>query len=127
VAGYACFDEYWSAFVLEHWQRTSRRRRLIALGKGLAQAALGVLSPRLSALAALEPLNLRWAAAATLLSLGKTLAGTMDQEVARVGTIETAGWPVLAQVKKPSAPEEAKQPAPLGVREGTPSDWAVWM
>jgi hypothetical protein len=127
VSGYASFDEYWSAFVLEHWQRASRRRRFLALGKSLARGALGMLSPKLSALASLEPVNLRWAAAAALLSLGKTLAGTMDQEIARAATIETSGWPALSLVGESSSPPEPAVTARPAARDGLVPDWAVWM
>jgi hypothetical protein len=120
---FGSFDEYWSAFVLEHWRETSRRRRVVRVGKGLARLALGVVSPRLSALITVPPLNLRWAAAATLLSWGKSLAGTLDDEIARVGTIDTAAWPPVE-----AAAELGPAPAPLKREPRSRGEgWAVWL
>jgi cell division septation protein DedD len=149
--GQVTFDEYWAAFVLEHWHSASRRRRVLALGKSFAKASLGVLSPKLSALLSVERPNLRWAAAALLLSVGKSLAKTMDREITRVATIDPparapAPTPISTSALAPArAPASASAPAsapatatastsaPAPASASAPAsapptgDWAVWM
>ncbi|MCA9592260.1 MAG: hypothetical protein KC776_03090 [Myxococcales bacterium] len=120
--GHVTFDDYWAAFVLEHWHSTSRRRRVLALGRSLARAGLGVVSPRLSALLNVERPNARWAAAALLLSIGKSLARTMDREVARLATIDTEGTTDVTALAPPAAPP-VTSPSPMPAAD----DWAVWM
>lgn len=115
------FDQYWAAYVLGHWQPSTRRFQVVRTGVGLARLALRALrdAPRRT--------QLRWACAATLLTWGKVIAGTMDEEIFRVANLETS-WlpPPAAEWDNPGqAPTPSKGPAdPEG--DDFSRKWAVW-
>lgn len=107
--GFASFDEYWSAFVREHWRPSGRNVRIAQSSLALLRAALARLVPRFG-----------WPAAATLLAWVKTLAGTMDRDIERA-TEETA-WPPL----RATAVLEGAS-APKSTQPDRARDWAVWL
>ena len=114
------FDQYWAAYVLGHWQPRARRFQALSTGVGLARLALRALreAPRRD--------HLRWACAATLLTWGKLIAGTMDDEIFRVSSPETSWLPPPAR-EWDNSPEP---PTPGQPDDPVPGDfsrkWAVW-
>jgi hypothetical protein len=109
------FDAYWSAYVLRHWQPSTRRLRLLRTSLGLAELALRAVRDRP------RREHLRWACAATLLTWGKLIAGTMDDEIERLlAATELSGLPPRV-VDVPARP--AAQTTSSAERS---RQWAVW-
>lgn len=111
------FDEYWSLFLLRSRPFASGRGGLGRTSLGLARAALGTLAARRGA-GLRRPVEVRWAVAATLLSWGKVLAGTFEQEIAEATRDEAARWPPLPAAAELDARRRSASRAPA---------WAVWM
>jgi len=104
------FDEYWSRFLLR--------------SRPFGRNGLGVLRALVTALATQRGQRrreLRWAAAAALVSWGKLLAGTLEQEIAEALRSEAAKWPPLEAVAALRGKIE-----PPSSRPASPA-WAVWM
>ena len=100
------FEEFWTAFT--HEQRPFRLRRA-----GLSLARLTMMQR--------GPERWRWAVAAAVLTAGKLIAGTLDEEIETRGSEAT--WPddarALAAGERPARPSA-----------GTPrvdAAWAAWM
>jgi hypothetical protein len=111
------FDEYWSLFLLRSLPFASGRGGLGRTSLGLARAALGTLAARRGS-GLRRPVEVRWAVAATLLSWGKVLAGTFEQEVAEATRGGTARRPPLPAVAELDGRRRSTPRAPA---------WAVWM
>lgn len=117
------FDEYWSLFLL--------RSRPVAYGRpGLGRTGLGLARVALVTLAARRrraPRELRWAVAATLLSWGKVLAGTFEDELAEAVRAEAARWPAVDAVAALGAGDSPRGGAPRTQAPRFAQSWAVWM
>ena len=114
------FDQYWAAYVLGHWQPSMRSFQVVRTGVGLAKLALEALRDRP------RREHLRWAVAATLLTWGKLIAGTMDEEIFRVAAPETSGLPPRVEWDEPT-----REPTSTDLGGGRPDldisrKWAVW-
>jgi hypothetical protein len=96
------FEEFWTAF--------AREQRPFRLGRAGLSLALLLVGQR-------DPARWRWAIAAAVLTAGKLLAGTFDDEIGPQGSGEP--WPVDAR-SLPTGEAPTRAPA-------TDAAWAAWM
>lgn len=146
--GFYSFDEYWSLFLARSCRATAEGDGLGRTGLSLARAAIETLSARPAGRRAVA---LRWAVFATLLSWGKLLCGTLDDEITEAALLEAAKHAPLAlsgsvaaipSVRENDARvtwfddlrDEETSTAPVVAVEDEPSppaqtgnEWAVWM